>query len=597
MDVSEGSPVYPAIERTQATQDQPRSEFAKTDAIMEPATTALVDQYLEAGCEPLDVINSLVSSYDGVAAMANAVDHDIMRAYGVTDQSAILETLSRKIVKGFDATRADGEFSKEQQLPDYILHMIPHQFWRKTIYQLSEQHPKSNMLSAAIQKIADGGFQAELAALNSATLHTHVFLMLLVESFENVAPANDEALKTRMCELIKAVCGSEQTYFVAQYLLAAVRQRLGPQAIGLRRVEEELESFMLDTYDRPQLAIHMRLMLEGYAVGGDDAVANAFASIIQSSYASPGDTVALYKHYHGALADGSTMLSAQMLRSERVLMPIVDQAFGHLWDAAPRSPRTDLMDKYIWLIAYAMLGIDGQPESVEQSKLRQLIAQMKEAREALPVRPIQTTFNQIIHKVIEWTRIPILARVVLLWVQDVISYNNFTYYDTYFHSSEVPVPLLLLEEIAFCQPLLKPLVFAVYKGSFESKVPGFIPEKQIRLQKAVINRIAALVQLGYALPILHYFISQADSMDQSVLAYFIFRNLAQFEAPYPESFYQPMLQLIERAIGGIETMKEKELMVVRGFLACIDDEDGGAKRMLMLLPKEPTPPPLSASAR
>ncbi|KAJ2776027.1 hypothetical protein GGI18_004433 [Coemansia linderi] len=219
---------------------------------------------------------------------------------------------------------------------------------------------------------------------------------------------------------------------------------------------------------------------------------------------------------------------------------------------------------------------------------------MKDMREVLPVRPIQTTLNQVIRQVIEWIHVPVLARVVLLWLRDVISYDNFTFYDTYFHSSEVPIPLLLLEEIAFRQPLLKPLVFDAYKESFESKVPGFIAEKQIRLQKVVINRIAVLVQLDYVLPILHYFDSQAEYIDQSVLAYFIFRTLAQFEPPYPEDFYQPILQLIERAVGGIKTLKEKELVVVEAFLGSIDDDK--ARSLGRLLPSEPTQP-LSANLR
>ncbi|KAJ2878396.1 hypothetical protein IWW38_006331, partial [Coemansia aciculifera] len=333
--------------------------------------------------------------------------------------------------------------------------------------------------------------------------------------FENVAPATDETLHERIRELISTVCRSEQTYFMAQYLLSHVRKRLGSQAIGLRRIEEELESHMLDKYDRPQLAVHMRQLLDGRAVGGDDEVANALVSIVQSSYAAPGDIMSLYKQYHGALAAGQHAPSAQMLRSERILMLIVEQAFGHLWGATAQDERTDLVDKYIWLLAYATLSVDDQAESVDHAQLQQLTAQMKLMRDTLPIRPIQTTFNQVIRRVIDWVRVPILARVVLFWVRDVISSNSFTFYDKYFHSSEVPVPLLLLEEIAFSQPLLKPLVFDAYKESFESKVPGFIPEKQIRLQKVVINRIAVLVQLDYALPVLHYFDSHAESMDQT----------------------------------------------------------------------------------
>ncbi|KAJ2642527.1 hypothetical protein GGF44_001622 [Coemansia sp. RSA 1694] len=595
MDTSANEPHISEAERTRLAQEEPMNEFSKLDAAVEPTTSAFVDQYLEAGGAPFDVADLLVQSYEGLAAMANAVDHDIRNAYGgVSDQAAIIGPISRKIVESFDAAKADEDFGKTQQLPSYIVDMIPHQAWRRTIYRLSERYPKSEMLGAALQRVAEEGFQAELTSLNSASLHTHVFYGLLIECFENITPVTDETLNERIRELVNTVCRSEQTYFMAQYVLSHVRKRLGSQAIGLRRIEEELEAHMLDKYDRPQLAVHMRLLLDGRAVGGDDEVANALAAIIQSSYAAPGDIMALYKQYHGALAAGRPTPPAQLLRSERILMPIVEQTFGHLWGATMQDQRTELVDKYIWLLAYATLSVDDEAESVDQGQLQQLVAQMRLVRVTLPVRPIQTTFNQVIRQAIDWVRVPILARVVLLWVRDVISYDNFTFYDTYFHSSEVPVPLLLLEEIAFCQPLLKPLVFDAYKESFESKVPGFIPEKQIRLQKVAINRIAVLVQLDYALPILHYFDSQAESMDQSVLAYFIFRTLAQFEPPYSEEFYQPMLQLIERAVGGIQTMKEKELVVVRAFLGCIDDVR--AESLVQLLPKEPAPP-LSATAR
>ncbi|KAJ2061313.1 hypothetical protein GGI17_003163 [Coemansia sp. S146] len=593
MDTSDSTPIISDADRNRLAQEESMSEFSKLDAIMEPTTAAFVDQYLEAGGVPLNVMNLLVQSYEGLAAMANTVDRDIRNAYSSTNQAALLEPISRKIVESFDAVKADKEFNNTRQLPSYIVDMIPHQVWRNTIYRLSERNPKSEMLGAALQKVADEGFQAELTSLNSASLHTHVFYSLLVECLENIAPATDETLNERISELIGTVCRSEQAYFMAQYILVHARQKLGPQAIGLRRIEEELERHMLDKYDRPQLAVHMRLLLDGRAVGGDDEVANALVSIIQNSYAAPGDVTALYNYYHGALAAGQPVHLAYMLRSERIMMLLVEQMFGHLWKATVEDTRAALVDKYIWLLAYATLSVDDQSETVDQTQLDQLTSQMKDVRQ-LPVRPIQTTFNQVIRKVIEWVHVPILARVVLLWVRDIISYDNFTYYDTYFLIAEVPVPLLLLEEIAFCQPLLKPLVFDAYRESFESKVPGFAADKQIRLQKAVINRIAVLVQLEYALPVLHYFDSQAESMDQSVLAYFIFRTLAQFEPPYPEEFYQPMLQLIERAVGGIKTMKEKELAVVRAFLGCIDD--ARAEGLSELLPKEPAQP-LSANAR
>ncbi|KAJ1951179.1 hypothetical protein EC988_004118, partial [Linderina pennispora] len=192
---------------------------------MEPTTVAFVNQYLEAGGAPFNIMHLLMSSYEGLAAMANMVAHDILGTYGADEKTAILETLNSKIVESFDYQSADREFESSHQLPEYIGSMLPHQFWRKTIYRLSERYPKSTMLSASIQYIADQGYQAEMTSLNSASLHTHVFYSLLAECFEKVAPADDDIIKERLRELVKLVCRREQTYVVAQYVLRNVRRR------------------------------------------------------------------------------------------------------------------------------------------------------------------------------------------------------------------------------------------------------------------------------------------------------------------------------------------------------------------------------------
>ncbi|KAJ2759827.1 hypothetical protein IWQ57_006456, partial [Coemansia nantahalensis] len=167
---------------------------------------------------------------------------------------------------------------------------------------------------------------------------------------------------------------------------------------------------------------------------------------------------------------------------------------------------------------------------------------------------------------------------------DVVTFDSYTYYSMYFHSSGVPVPLLLLEEIAFRHPLLKPLVLATYQGSFESRVPGFSLEKQLQLQKVVINRMAVLVQLDYAPPVLNYFCAMASQIDESVLVYFLHRTLAQFEAPYPDAFAAPMLQIAERVIDAIKASKEKEVATIREFLAGVDSDQ--ARSLHAALPPE-----------
>ncbi|KAJ2552094.1 hypothetical protein EV175_003444 [Coemansia sp. RSA 1933] len=583
MSGSNGAAAPSETERKRLAQEESKNEFSKLDAIMEPTTTEFVNQYLEAGGAPFNIMNLLVFSYEGLAAMSNMVHDDIFRAFGSNEKSAILDTVSRKIVESFDSKKADAEYNKTQQLPKYIDEMIPHSVWRKTIYRLNEMHPKSTMLGAALQRITDAGYQTEMTLLNSTSLHAHVFYPLLVECVEKIDPSDDENMQSRMSELINSVCRSEKTYLLAQYVLQSVRRKQGGKAtVSTQRIEQELESYMVDNYDLPQLAIHIKLLLNGRVVGGDDAVANAIAAIIQSTHATPGDTMVLYKQYHSPFTKNQQVPPVELLRDERVILPMLDQAFSHVWSSTSINERTDMMDKYLWLIAYAVLFNDSeQSDPTKRESLEKLVSQMKELREEIPIHPNQTNFNRIISKVIGWIEVPILARIVVLWIREMLSYDEFSYYETYFHSSEVPTPLLLLEEIAYRHPLLKPLVFSAYKESFESKVQGFLPDKQIRLQKVVVNRIAALVQMDYASPVMQYIARQADIVDETVTVYFIYRTLLQFEPPYTEVFYLQMLQLTERVMNSLKIAREKELAPIREFLQSIDHAT--AKVQLSLL--------------
>ncbi|KAJ2385668.1 hypothetical protein GGI05_004625, partial [Coemansia sp. RSA 2603] len=558
-------------------------------SIMEPTTPAFVDQYLEAGGAPFNIMNTLIMSYEGMAAMTNMINHDILNAYKDDENAPVYSTIGRRIVERFNAANADAEFDKTQKLPGYIEEMIPFKVWRKVIYRLSEQNPKSTMLNAALQKIADQGHQAELTSLSSASLHTHVFYALFVEFFEKLTPSDDENIKERMSELFSTVCSSEQTYFVAQYILSKARQRLGKDAESIRRIEQELESFMMDKFNRPQLAVNFRLLLDGFSVGSDDNVANSLASIVQSTYASPSDVTKLYKEYHGALTSGRRLPSLDSLRNERVLMPIIEQAFGHLWGNTAQNRNVDIMDRFMWLIACATHCTSDDPKHIDKNQLQDLVRQMNELSNRLPVRPILTVLNRAIGDILKWINTPILARIVVFWLRDLLSYDEFTFYSTYFQGPNNLIPLDLLEEVAHRHPLLKPLVLEVYKDSFNSKVRGFAPDKQISLQKVVIDRMAALAQMDFALPVIRYFSQTAELIDEGVLSYFIFRILSQFEAPYPEKFYVPMVQLIDITISAVKTTaKEDERSVICTFLEDVDDDR--SRNVLRKLTRESSSP-------
>lgn len=53
------------------------------------------------------------------------------------------------------------------------------------------------------------------------------------------------------------------------------------------------------------------------------------------------------------------------------------------------------------------------------------------------------------------------------------------YFETYFRSTEVPLPMLLLDEIAERQPAQQPLVFQVIKNCLPRRYTGFAHELHV----------------------------------------------------------------------------------------------------------------------
>ncbi|KAJ2537178.1 hypothetical protein IWW43_000257 [Coemansia sp. RSA 1935] len=285
-------------------------------------------------------MNLLMSSYEGLAAMTNMMSSNLGPVYGPGINSAISEAVNHKIIESFDPQVADSKYNETEQLPEYIEAMIPHQ-----------HNAQCSTTAHCRPGLSGWNDVAEL----SATAHTHIFYLLLAECLENMSPANEESIHQKLEELITAVCRREQTYLVARYIFHGVQQKLGAKAAGIRRIDDELETYMLDNYKCPQLAINIQLLLSGLVVGGGNSAVDAAASIIQEEYAATGDVASLYNEYHGAVVSGKLAPPVNILRNGCVLHPIIEQVFGHLWDMTVQKLRPELANIYIWLIAYAAL--------------------------------------------------------------------------------------------------------------------------------------------------------------------------------------------------------------------------------------------------
>lgn len=63
---------------------------------------------------------------------------------------------------------------------------------------------------------------------------------------------------------------------------------------------------------------------------------------------------------------------------------------------------------------------------------------------------------------------------VLLWIE-YLSIET-PYYETFYRSADVPLPHLILDEIAHLRPIQRPMVFRVIKRCLKHKYQNFAPE-------------------------------------------------------------------------------------------------------------------------
>ena len=79
--------------------------------------------------------------------------------------------------------------------------------------------------------------------------------------------------------------------------------------------------------------------------------------------------------------------------------------------------------------------------------------------------------------IISAIRFPVGSMGVLMWIECMAIHT--TYFETYFRSTETPVLLLILDEIASRHQLQQPIVFSVVKRCIKHKTDTFAPEIQV----------------------------------------------------------------------------------------------------------------------
>ncbi|KAG0000170.1 Negative elongation factor C/D [Entomortierella chlamydospora] len=515
--------------------DMMMQSFQAPDSILEPKIFETIAAFIKEGGQPLLLVNALSNSYVGMPEMCNLMS-GWARDFDLDPVEIMQEVLKEQLMERFDPESVDKDFMTGSGTPDWLLVMIQHPFWRSVIYELSEKHQKCALLNFAIQRISDAGYQGEIASVATASTFVNVFSGVLLDSLDKLREEDDVGLLDRLPDLVKVCCQSEHTYLYTQILLFRLMKT--DRGLPLKRISKELESGVLEKFNKPPLVSILRMLL----AGASSTVASAISAILQSRVPSPGDVMLLHRAY-----TSENPPSTYFLRDPDFFEIMLSSIFVPSFKGG--MVKQDHKEKYLWLMAYAASVHEENDMITDKSEVQPTYEALSALEDTLSKRTAGTDLTPILGNLLVAIETPVASMALLYWIQFVI--KETSYIETYFRSHEVPVPLLLIEEMAYKHPLQQAAVFATLVDFFEAPLE-LNPEIMMTYRKSILDRMIYLMQLNYVMPVLDYIQLRARKMDQSLSMHFVKKVLEMVRGPYSRKFIEGMGQMTQEIVEVIK---------------------------------------------
>ncbi|RKP05516.1 TH1 protein-domain-containing protein [Thamnocephalis sphaerospora] len=527
-----------------AKQELPPHESASAlerltapDSLLEPNITQLLSSYLRSGGNPVQVVTSLSANYRGLPEMYRLLTDQWTTLFGLTAEetgAAVGAAVRDRIENSFDASVLDATYPQDGDMPDWLDGLLEDAGWRKMMYRLSERHVDCALLNEAIQRIAASGHRDEIAGLSTASSYLKVFSEVLFSALRRLFHEDDAGLEQCLPEFAKICCRNVQTYIFSQ----AVLYRLADEPRGgqLQRLRKALEIHVRDKRQSPELVRVVRALFSGLPAD----VANAISSVLERKRISPGDVVLLHRTY-----TAKPVPTIEPLRDAEFLDVLLTAVFTHPVEAI----RKEIRAKYMWLLAFATAAMQQPNGEVDESQVEATQTALEELHTLLPVKYTLVALNTALREAIMRIDLPIASMAVLTWLRHVLLDTPF--YETYFRVTEIPAPLLLMEEIVVRHPQQRMAVFQLLRRSFEMAVPNTSPQTLMALRRTLLDRMVALMYHGSVMTVLDYMNDQVAHLDESLVVHFTIKTLAMFQPPYRTRFYVPALHVYALAIDAL----------------------------------------------
>ncbi|KAI8050498.1 TH1 protein [Syncephalis plumigaleata] len=499
------------------------------DSLLEPNITELLTSYLRSGGNPVQVVTSLSANYRGLPEMYRLITEQWVKLFKLKEEdttTAINTAIRERIEGAFDADVLDKAYKRSEDVPPWLDTLLKDAGWRKTMYRLSEKYPDCVLLNTAIQRIATSANRDEIAGLATASSYLKVFSEVFFSALHRLLQEDDAGLMERLPEFEGICCRNAQTFVFSQ----AILYRLGRETGGeqLQRLRKQLEITVRDKRESPELVRAVRTLFSGLPSN----VASTISMILERKRISPGDAVLLYDIFNK-----EPIPPVESIRDAELLDILLATVFAHSMDTTKKDIRT----KYIWLLAFIASARQQKDGSVNTKDVESTQNKLDELQQQLPIKYTQAALNTALKTAMSQVELPIASMAILVWLEHILLETPF--YETYFRVTEIPAPLLLMEEIIVRHPQQRNRVFNLLRRSFEMSVANTSPQTLMALRRALLDRMIAMMYHGYMMPILTYMSERASQLDESLVVHFSLKLLGMFRAPFRVRFYSPALRI------------------------------------------------------
>ncbi|OZJ05119.1 hypothetical protein BZG36_01368 [Bifiguratus adelaidae] len=536
------------IENQEQIREECRQRLCAQDSIMEPNVADIIAAFIQYKGQPSSAVAWLSESYEGVAEMCN-IASEWATSMNFDPQDIMQNSLKALLVQNFDAQQVDSEFMSSQSAPSWLNNMIEDSFWRQAIYELSEIHNKCSFLKFAIQKISDAGYQQEMAKVSTASTFLNVFNGVLYDFLKAMITKDDIDVDRLLPEFKRACLQNEHKYVYAQVLLSRLTEVSGGSSY--QRIQYELERNAAKQFKSPFVDIFGTIINKA-----PQQLVDAKTAIMQGENPTPGDVIQIYKLY-----TQQRVPSLKFLRDAGFIDKLIQTAF--LPSQSGVAVKPEIKERVIHLLAIAAAATEDSNGSLELSDVPPVTQSLKRLDTVLAKKSTGADLETAVGDLLMLLDHPMVALAVVHWLDSLLA--DTTYYETYFRTTDIPLPHLLLEEIASRHPMLQKRVFQVLKKNVEMNIKVLGPEIMMALRRTLLDRMIYLVQLGYAIPILEYIRDTGDKLDESLIIHSVQRVLEMADEPYSQEFVSVMVDIVDPISDNLDKSMDVKTVIWQFF--------------------------------